>query len=311
MAEGGGKSLEQEPVKWGSLLQHSFSTLMDDSDSDTISEPHPKMASSALLDLKSPRISTVSHNNNSSNPSGLASPTNARLNSSSTLPQNTSQSASSINYVIVRITVQDPLIDLNGVNYRCIRVSEHDRVKSVLALGLAKHNLIHELPSCWNLIQKLKNKGNFLLKASVLNEQVFVRAQHMISTFSQYVLELPLPDSTNVFHAMDKSLPDGQLEFILRRKTHDEIHEAEKLQRQKKSKLYGAQTATVSGMTIPPSLLSPLPGKAQVKVERKESVAQKIGSVSMANLGKVSYPQEKSSLSIFFRKKQRKTAALR
>ena len=172
MAEGGGKSLEQEPVKWGSLLQHSFSTLMDDSDSDTISEPHPKMASSALLDLKSPRISTVSHNNNSSNPSGLASPTNARPNSSSTLPnQNTSQSASSINYVIVRITVQDPLIDLNGVNYRCIRVSEHDRVKSVLALGLAKHNLIHELPSCWNLIQKLKNKG---------------RVHHMLFVFSQY-----------------------------------------------------------------------------------------------------------------------------
>ena len=64
---------------------------------------------------------------------------------------------------------------------------------------------------------------------------------------------------------MDKTLGDGQLEFVLRRKTHHELHEAEKLQRQKKSKLYGAQTATVSGMTIPPSLLSPSPGKAQVK----------------------------------------------
>ena len=88
---------------------------------------------------------------------------------------------------------------------------------------------------------------------------------------------------------MDKTLGDGQLEFVLRRKTDHELHEAEKLQRQKKSKLYGAQSATVSGMTIPPSLLSPSPGKAQVKVERKESVAQKIGSVSMANLGKVSF----------------------
>ncbi|CBY30958.1 unnamed protein product [Oikopleura dioica] len=270
MAEGGDKTLDQEPVKWGSLLQHSFSTLMDDSDSDTISEP--KVASSALLDLKSPRISTFSFNNASAATSGLASPNSgARPSSSSSQPNNnhaTARAAAARTYVIVRITVDDPMIDLNGVNYRCIRVSEHDRVKSVLVHGLAKHNLLHERPSCWNLIQKLKNR------------------------------ELPLPDSTNVFHAMDKSLGDGQLEFVLRRKTHHELHEAEKLQRQKKSKLYGTQTATVSGMTIPPSLLSPAPGKAQVQVERKESVAQKIGSVSMANLGKDESTKNGGSASI-------------
>ena len=127
----------------------------------------------------------------------------------------------------------------------------------------------------------------FISKLATLVKTVKTVYYLRLNKFLPLFLELPLPDSTNVFHAMDKSLGDGQLEFVLRRKTHHELHEAEKLQRQKKSKLYGAQTATVSGMTIPPSLLSPSPGKAQVKVERKESVAQKIGSVSMANLGKV------------------------
>jgi len=161
MAEGGDKTLEQEPVKWGSLLQHSFSTLMDDSDSDTISEP--KVASSALLDLKSPRISTISFTNTNANASaatsGLASPNSSARPSSSSAAQNNNSRAAAPTYVIVKITVDDSSIDLKGVNYRCIRVSEHDRVKSVLALGLAKHNLLHERTSCWNLIQKLKNRG--------------------------------------------------------------------------------------------------------------------------------------------------------
>ena len=51
--------------------------ILRNSDSDTISEP--KVASSALLDLKSPRISTLSfttgNNNASADTSGLASPT--------------------------------------------------------------------------------------------------------------------------------------------------------------------------------------------------------------------------------------------
>jgi hypothetical protein len=162
MAEGSDKTLEQEPVKWGSLLQHSFSTLMDDSDSDTISEP--KVASSALLDLKSPRISTISFTNTNANASaatsGLASPnSSARPSNSAHNNNNSTTRTAAPTYVIVKITVDDSSIDLKGVNYRCIRVSEHDRVKSVLALGLAKHNLLHERTSCWNLIQKLKNRG--------------------------------------------------------------------------------------------------------------------------------------------------------
>ena len=61
MAEGG-KYVEYEPAKYGSLLQHSFSTLMDDSEDDTISESRGS-SQADLLDLRlrrSPRSSCVS-----------------------------------------------------------------------------------------------------------------------------------------------------------------------------------------------------------------------------------------------------------
>ena len=64
MAENG----KIEPEKYGSLLQHSFSTLMDDTDSDTISERSSNQGGSELLELhaakmKSPRNSVVSKEN--------------------------------------------------------------------------------------------------------------------------------------------------------------------------------------------------------------------------------------------------------
>ena len=61
MAEGG-NYIEYEPAKYGSLLQHSFSTLMDDSEEDTISESRGS-SQADLLDLrlrKSPRSSCIS-----------------------------------------------------------------------------------------------------------------------------------------------------------------------------------------------------------------------------------------------------------
>ena len=82
MAEGG-KFVEYEPAKFGSLLQHSFSTLMDDSDEDTISESRGS-SQADLLDLRlrrSPRLSAVSANqiktlNNNLTPNGnLSEPT--------------------------------------------------------------------------------------------------------------------------------------------------------------------------------------------------------------------------------------------
>mgnify|MGYP000378459118 CR=1 FL=1 len=71
MAEGG-KYVEYEPAKYGSLLQHSFSTLMEDSEEDTISESRGS-SQADLLDLRmrrSPRsscISTKSQKNNANN----------------------------------------------------------------------------------------------------------------------------------------------------------------------------------------------------------------------------------------------------
>ena len=164
--------------------------------------------------------------------------------------------------MIVRVNIEDPAVRNSGVNYRCIRVTEHDRVKQVLSLALSKHNMTSEVTSNWNLAQKLTAK------------------------------ELTLPDNANVFHAIDKSqlkCDSGQMiEFIIRRKTSEEIRETEKSQRLKRSKLY-AQTGL--SMTLPTGASST---HAQVathaftdsKLSRHESLAQKIGSVSMANLGK-------------------------
>ena len=99
--------------------------------------------------------------------------------------------------VIVRVYIEDRLVRDSGVNYRCIRVTEHDRVKQVLSVALAKHNLVAEQPQNWNLTQKLTPK------------------------------ELTLPDNANVFHAIDKTPQNnGQLiEFVIRRKTKEEIQE--------------------------------------------------------------------------------------
>ena len=99
--------------------------------------------------------------------------------------------------VIVRVYIEDRLVRDSGVNYRCIRVTEHDRVKQVLSVALAKHNLVAEQPQNWNLTQKLTPK------------------------------ELTLPDNANVFHAIDKTPQNnGQLiEFVIRRKTKEEIQD--------------------------------------------------------------------------------------
>lgn len=93
--------------------------------------------------------------------------------------------------------IEDRLVRDSGVNYRCIRVTEHDRVKQVLSVALAKHNLVAEQPQNWNLTQKLTPK------------------------------ELTLPDNANVFHAIDKTPQNnGQLiEFVIRRKTKEEIQD--------------------------------------------------------------------------------------
>ena len=152
----------------------------------------------------------------------------------------------------------------SGVNYRCIRVTEHDRVKSVLTLALSKHNLVSEVPSNWNLAQKLLPK------------------------------ELTLPDNANVFHAIDKSglkTKSNFIEFVIRRKTSEQIRETEKSQRLKRSKLY-AQTGltltlpTITSPTTHHATLSVIAPVTEPKLSRHESLAQKIGSVSMANLGK-------------------------
>ena len=61
MAEGG-KYVEYEPAKYGSLLQHSFSALMEESEEDTISESRGS-SQADLLDLRlrrSPRSSCIS-----------------------------------------------------------------------------------------------------------------------------------------------------------------------------------------------------------------------------------------------------------
>ena len=157
--------------------------------------------------------------------------------------------------MIVRVYIEDPLVRNSGVNYRCIRVTEHDRVKSVLSLALSKHNLLEEVPANWNLAQKLSPK------------------------------ELTLPDNANVFHAIDKSqLKNLMIEFVLRRKTNEEIRETEKSQRLKRSKLYAQTGLTLNKQSLTNNPIQNVFNEA--KLSRHESLAQKIGSVSMANLGK-------------------------
>ena len=153
--------------------------------------------------------------------------------------------------MIVRVFIEDALVKNSGINYRCIRVTEHDRVKSVISLSLGKHNITNEIPGNWNLAQKL-----------VPNE-------------------LKLPDNANVFHAIDKSDVSKVVEFIIRRKTAEEIRETEKSQRLKRSTLY-AQT----GLTVTLNSATSTSAFTESKLSRHESLAQKIGSVSMANLGK-------------------------
>ena len=97
MAENG----KIEPEKYGSLLQHSFSTLMDESDSDTISERSSNQGGatgSELLELhnakmKSPRHSVVSKENGPINGNYLNVSANNQRNDS--LSPRTSSSSES------------------------------------------------------------------------------------------------------------------------------------------------------------------------------------------------------------------------
>jgi len=241
MAENG----KIEPEKYGSLLQHSFSTLMDESDSDTISERSSNAPD--LLDLrskmKSPRSSIMSANPRNSETNGnYLNISNQKTDSIS--PRTSSSSES----VIVRVTVEDPRVTESGVNYRCIRLNEHDRAKAVLSSALEKHCLDQEDPSKWKLCQKLPGR------------------------------ELSLPDNANVFFGLDNThAKEGKMiEFILRRKTPEEIREMEREIRARKNKIYEAQGVTLKGLAQ---------GQGATKsLARHESLAAKIGSSSMANL---------------------------
>ena len=77
--------------------------------------------------------------------------------------------------VIIRVKVEDQRIVESGVNYRCIRLNEHDRAKAVISSALEKHCLEAEEASKWKLCQKLQNR------------------------------ELSLPDNANVFFGLDNS----------------------------------------------------------------------------------------------------------
>ena len=77
--------------------------------------------------------------------------------------------------VIIRVKVEDPRIVESGVNYRCIRLNEHDRAKAVISSALEKHCLETEEASKWKLCQNLQNR------------------------------ELSLPDNANVFFGLDNS----------------------------------------------------------------------------------------------------------
>ena len=61
--------------------------------------------------------------------------------------------------------------------------------------------------------------------------------------------ELSLPDSANVFFGLDNSFAkDGQMiEFILRRKTPEEVREMEREARARKNKIYEAQGVALKG----------------------------------------------------------------
>ena len=257
MAENG----KIEPEKYGSLLQHSFSTLMDESDSDTISERSSNAPD--LLDLrskmKSPRSSIMSANPRNSETNGnYLNISNQKTDSISPRTSSSSESGKEqgspgrqglINFlVIVRVTVEDPRVTESGVNYRCIRLNEHDRAKAVLSSALEKHCLDQEDPSKWKLCQKLPGR------------------------------ELSLPDNANVFFGLDNThAKEGKMiEFILRRKTPEEIREMEREIRARKNKIYEAQGVTLKGLAQ---------GQGATKsLARHESLAAKIGSSSMANL---------------------------
>ena len=181
MAENGTKI---EPEKYGSLLQHSFSTLMEcpESDSDTISEKSSTAGGDLLLPtrIRSPRSSVLSKeiNGNCLNISNQQktdslSPRTSSSSESGTMsiPDKLSLNPS----VIIRVKVEDQRIVESGVNYRCIRLNEHDRAKAVISSALEKHCLEAEEASKWKLCQKLQNR------------------------------ELSLPDNANVFFGLDNS----------------------------------------------------------------------------------------------------------
>ena len=152
------------------------------------------------------------------------------------------------------MTVEDPRVTESGVNYRCIRLNEHDRAKAVLSAALEKHCLDDEDPSRWKLCQRLPTR------------------------------ELSLPDNANVFFGLDQSAAkEGtMIEFILRRKTAEEIRDMEREIRQRKNKIYEAQGVTLKGI----SLDGPTETKEiKSNLARQKSLAQaKLASNSVVNM---------------------------
>ena len=79
------------------------------------------------------------------------------------------------------------------------------------------------------------------------------------------------------------------IEFILRRKSSDEIREMEREIRARKNKIYEAQGVTLKGLAQGQG--------GQKSLARHESLAAKIGSSSMANMGsKVEHDVRDSSV---------------
>ena len=96
MAENG----KIEPEKYGSLLQHSFSTLMDESDSDTVSErsSNQELPPELQAKIKSPRNSLISKENPLNNGNYLTLQPNQRNDSLS--PRTSSSSESGITFQV-------------------------------------------------------------------------------------------------------------------------------------------------------------------------------------------------------------------
>jgi len=78
------------------------------------------------------------------------------------------------------------------------------------------------------------------------------------------------------------------IEFVLRRKSADEIREMEREIRARRNKIYEAQGVTLKGLASGQG--------TQKSLARHESLAAKIGSSSMANMGSKEHELRDSSV---------------